>query len=301
MTRLRICLFLVFLLAISACSPSNQPGPTATQLPPSSTPLPSATAKPTVIPTATPLTCLTQPGRVGTGSVDTTKPPQPFLIYLPPCYDVQTTEKYPVLYLLHGQTYVDDEWVRLGAPQAADALIHSGQAVPFIMVFPDDRYWNVAAGAGFGDRLINYLIPYVDQNFRTLADRDHRALGGLSRGGGWTVQLGLTNYNLFGELGLHSPAISTVDTPYVKNWVRSVPSDSWPRVWIDAGDRDSELGSIVQFEQLLSTYGIAHEWHLYTGDHSEAYWGAHVAEYLQWYADGWSVDSGQGPSLTPGP
>ena len=113
------------------------------------------------------------------------------MIYLPPCYDVQTDEKYPVLYLLHGQTYVDDEWVRLGAPSVADDLIHSGRAVPFIMVFPDDRYWNVAAGGGFGDRLINALIPYIDRNYRTLADRQHRALGGLSRGGGWTVELGL--------------------------------------------------------------------------------------------------------------
>ncbi len=300
MTRLRIVLYLLFILAISACAPSDQPVPTATDAPSTSTPLPPPTPTPTMIPTATPLSCLTQPGRLDHGSVDTTKPPQLFLIYLPPCYDVQTEEKYPVLYLLHGQTYVDDEWVRLGAPNAADALIHSGRAVPFIMVFPDDRYWNVAAGGGFGDRLINALIPYIDQNYRTLADRQHRALGGLSRGGGWTVELGLKYYDLFGSLGFHSPAISSVDAPFVKNWVRSVPSDSWPRVWIDAGDRDPELGSMAQFEQLLSYYGVAHEWHLYTGDHSEAYWGAHVAEYLQWYADGWNVDSGQSPTSTPG-
>jgi enterochelin esterase-like enzyme len=258
--------------------------------------LPSATPTPTIVPTATPLTCLSQPGRVEDGSVETTKPAQLFLIYLPPCYDVQTKEKYPVVYLLHGQTYIDDEWVRLGAPVAADNLIHSKKAVPFIMVFPDDRYWNVEAGAGFGDRLINDLIPYIDRNYRTLADREHRALGGLSRGGGWTVELGLKNYSLFGSLGFHSPAISSVDGPYVKNWVKSVPADAWPRVWIDAGDHDAELGSMTQFEQLLSFYGIAHEWHLFTGDHSEPYWNAHVTEYLQWYADGWNVAD---PTPTP--
>ena len=301
MTRLRIFLFLLFLLGNSACSPSTPPVPTPTEVPSTAAAAPTLTPTPILVPTATPLTCLTQPGRVIKGSVNTTNPPQLFLIYLPPCYDVQLNEKYPVLYLLHGQTYQEDEWVRLGAPNEADFLIHSGKAVPFIIVFPDDRYWNVQAGGGFGDRLINYLIPYIDQNYRTLADRDHRALGGLSRGGGWTVELGLQYYVMFGSLGMHSPAISTEAAPYIKNWVRSVPPDSWPRVWIDAGDRDSELGMITQFEKLLSYYDVPHEWHLYTGDHSEKYWGSHVLEYLQWYADGWNVQSGQVPDPTPGP
>lgn len=287
MTRLRIFLFLSLLPGLSACSVLSS-SPTSTLIPfPTLPPARTASPAPTVIPTATPLSCLNQPGRVDSGAVETTKPAQEFLIYLPPCYDQQTDLHYPVLYLLHGQTYTDDEWVRLGAPAAADNLIHSGAAIPFIIVFPDDRYWNLEAGATFGDRLINALIPYIDQNYRTLADRQHRALGGLSRGGGWTVRLGLTHYELFGTLGLHSPAIFAEDAEYIQEWVRAIPTDSWPRVWIDAGDRDKELGSIQQFEDLLSTYDIPHEWHMYTGDHSEIYWNAHVTEYLQWYAEGW--------------
>ena len=47
------------------------------------------------------------------------------------------------------------------------------------------------------------------------------------------------------------------------------------------------LGSIMQFENLLSEYQVPHEWHMYSGDHSETYWSAHVMEYLQWYAEGW--------------
>ena len=119
--------------------------------------------------------------------VPNTKPSQQFIVYLPPCYDQMTDERYPVLYLLHGQTYTDDQWVNLGAPAAADKLIHAGDAPPFIIVFPDDRYWNLPPGDGFGDRLIHVIIPFIDQNYRTLTDRDHRALGGLSRGGGWAV------------------------------------------------------------------------------------------------------------------
>jgi enterochelin esterase-like enzyme len=245
---------------------------------------------PTTIPTTTPLACLNQPGRVSSGVVQTTKPAQEFLIYLPPCYDFKTDQRYPVLYLLHGQTYIDDQWARLGAPAAADNLINSGNAQPFIMVFPDDRYWNVEAGPDFGDRFINGVIPYVDSNFRTIADRQHRALGGLSRGGGWTIKLGLTRYDLFGTLGFHSPAIFVEDAAYIDKWLTAIPHDQWPRIWIDAGDHDSQLGLTKQFENMLSQHAIPHEWHMFTGDHSETYWQAHVAEYIQWYADGWSND-----------
>jgi enterochelin esterase-like enzyme len=304
MTRLIILLSLALALGLSACTPFDEatptPTPTPTTIPSTLTPAPSATPSP--VPTATPETCLGQPGRVLSGAVETTSPAQEFLIYLPPCYDQETDEHYPVLYLLHGQLQTDDEWVvHLGAAAAADDLIHSGEAAAFIMVFPDDRYWNLQAGSGFGDRLINSLIPYVDRHFRTLDDRDHRALGGLSRGGGWTVKLGLVHHDLFSALGLNSPAIFAEDSAYIERWVRAIPSDSWPRVWIDAGDRDKELGSVKQFENLLNYYEIPHEWRMYTGDHSESYWRAHVAEYLQWYTDGWKPEDGGPEDPTPQP
>ena len=116
-----------------------------------------------------------------------------------------TDIRYPVLYLLHGQTYTQDQWIRLGVPQIADELIHDGESVPFIIVFPDDHYWNADPGDGFGDRLIFDIIPYLDKNYRTLADREHRSLGGLSRGGGWAVKLGFEHPELFGSLGLAFP------------------------------------------------------------------------------------------------
>jgi len=228
---------------------------------------------------------------VESGEIDTTKPPQQFLIYLPPCYGAETDQRYPVLYLLHGQTYIDDQWVRLGIPQAANQLILSGQVPPFIVVFPDDRYWNLPEEAGFGDRVVNLVIPYIDSNYRTLADRAHRAIGGLSLGGGWAVRLGMTHYDLFVSVGLHSPAIRTEDAPNVPNWIRAVPAGSWPRIWIDAGDQDRDLSLVMQLENMLSYYQVPHEWHMYTGDHTEAYWGAHVTEYLQWYSAGWEVDN----------
>lgn len=279
---------IALLIGISACSPSQSLPPSATAtlpLPPTATFTPSP-VPPT--PTPTPLTCLTQPGKVEQGVVNATVPPQEYLIYLPPCYSELTDQRYPVLYLLHGQTYTEDQWVRLGVPQAMDEMFFSGSGVPFIVVFPDDRYWNSDYGPGFGDRLVGALIPYIDVTYHTIPNREHRALGGLSRGGGWTAELGFTNAVLFGSLGFHSPAIFSGDGFVVEKRVLAIPEDLRPRIWVDAGDNDRELKSILEFERMLTFHQIPHEFHFLTGDHSEVYWGAHVRDYLLWYAQAWT-------------
>lgn len=280
---------LSLLFGLSACSaPTDIPFTVTVTAPP---PAATVTFTPSPTPptaTSTPLTCLTQPGVVEEGEISTTNPPQQYLIYLPPCYAELTDQRYPVLYLLHGQTFTQDQWVRLGAPQTADRMIHSGRSVPFIVVFPDDRYWNLQGGAGFGDRLINALIPYVDENYRTIADRDHRSLGGLSRGGGWTVKLGFERIDLFGSLGLHSPAVFKDNAPVVERIIRNIPEESHPRLWLDVGDNDRELASILVFEEMLTRNYYLHEYHFYSGDHSEIYWAAHVEEYLLWYVEAWN-------------
>jgi enterochelin esterase-like enzyme len=247
------------------------------------------------------LGCLTEPGQLAPRKLLTTKPPQEFLIYLPPCYEEVTEERYPVLYLLHGQGSQDDQWVRLGMVVAADNLIHSGEAPPFIMVFPDDRYWNLPPGEGFGDRLIHEIIPFVEQNYRTQADRDHRLLGGLSRGAGWAIRYTLTRHDLFGTVGMHSPVIFNDDAAILSRLVDAVPSNAWPRLWIDAGDRDGDLGTTRRFEALLSDRGIPHEWHLFSGDHTDQYWQAHVLEYLRWYVEGFAPAETQATDATPAP
>lgn len=279
---------LTLLIGLSACSTSNEfiPTPTVTSPPPTA----AVTFTPSPIPptsTPAPLTCLTQPGIIQRDVIAYTNPPQDFLIYLPPCYSELTDQRYPVLYLLHGQTFTQDQWVRLGVPQIADQLIHSGETVPFIIVFPDDRYWYAQPGAGFGDRLILDVIPHMDKNYRTITDREQRSLGGLSRGGGWVVKLGFENPEMFGSLGLHSPAIFKDNAPAIEKVLKNIPEDTRPRLWLDVGDADSELPSILLFEDMLTRNGYFHEFHFYAGDHSEAYWGDHVDEYLRWYVQAW--------------
>ena len=285
--RERKLILLTFFFTLSACTPPSQPLPTSTPVPPSPTSLPTLTPSPVPVPTATPLACLTGAGRVEEGSLDSTNPPQEFRIYLPPCYDEKADQRYPVLYLLHGQTYTDDQWVRLGAPNAADRLILAGESIPFIIVFPDDRYWNLPPGGGFGHRLVEELIPYIDASYRTLPDRDHRAIGGLSRGAGWALRLGLTRWEMFGSIGLHSPAVLQGDGSKIRDWLINMPPASRPHIFMDIGDNDPELAMASRIESYFNELGLPHEWHLYTGAHTEQYWEAHVEEYLRWYTGDW--------------
>ena len=283
-----ITLLLMLLTGLCACSPSNQPTPTLVPLLLTASRTPEVILTPSPSPTATQLACLTNPGRVEEGILESTDPPQEFLIYLPSCYNEIFDKRYPVLYLLHGQTYTDDQWIRLGAIDVIERLILTGESIPFIIVFPDDRYWNLAAGPGFGGRLVDDLIPYIDLTYRTIPDRTQRAIGGMSRGAGWALQLGLTRWDLFGTIGLHSLAVLQKDASRIPKWLADIPASSRPRVFMDVGDNDPELSMAQLVEAQFNEHGLSHEWHLYSGAHTEEYWSAHVEEYIQWYAEGWN-------------
>ena len=283
--------FLTLLAFITACSPSDPPALTSTSNPPTSTPQPPLTPSPAADnSTANPTqpACLSRPGRVDSGIVESTEPPQEYLIYLPPCYDEQTEQRYPVLYLLHGQTYTADQWIRLGAVSTLDELILSGKASPFIIVFPNDRYWYTATGSGFGDRVVEALIPFIDDHYRTIPKREQRAIGGMSRGAGWALRLGLSHWEQFSIIGLHSLAVFQEDGSRVEKWLKNIPDSSYPIIFMDIGDNDPEFAKARKAEALFNDYGLSHEWHLYSGTHTEEYWHAHVQEYIEWYASQWN-------------
>jgi len=151
------------------------------------------------------------------------------LVYLPPNYDAQTKERYPVLYLQHGAGEDETGWVRQGnANFIMDNLIAAKSCKPMIVVMaygyahrageaPVDLF---AKGFGspemlkamqdmaaaFEDDVTQALIPYIDSTFRTLSDRDHRAMAGLSMGGMQTYQITLGHLDLFSYIGGFSGA-----------------------------------------------------------------------------------------------
>ncbi len=212
-----------------------------------------------------------------------------YAVYLPPCYDEQPEHRYPVLYLIHGQSYNHDQWDRLGADETMNSLVSSGEISPFILVLPRDRSWGPPAEDLFGAVLAEELIPFIDSHYRTLDDRAHRAIGGLSRGAGWAVHLGLSRQELFGAIGGHSLPVFWSDTPYIRRWLAAIPPGEYPRIYLDIGEKDRPqiLNSARWFENLLTERDIPHEWYLFPGYHEEAYWQAHLEEYIRWYASDW--------------
>jgi enterochelin esterase-like enzyme len=296
MTRfIRHTVFCLSLLAaLAACVPSNRPGATATPVAtatlPASLPTSTLSPLPTRAPTPTQTTgCHTLPGQLLNGEIVTVllAKPMTYRVYLPACYVEDQAQHYPVLYLLHGQTYNEDQWIRLGVPTTADRLIAAGQAAPFIVVFPYDYSYLQPWQYHFEEVFMQLLVPQIDATYRTLPDAAHRAVGGLSRGGAWALHLGIHHPDVFGAIGAHSPAIFYSDAGSLPLYLRDIPASQLPRIYLDAANNDSELPSSENIRQLLDRFKVPYEWHESAGFHDETYWGAHVEEYLRWYAQGW--------------
>jgi enterochelin esterase-like enzyme len=151
------------------------------------------------------------------------------LVYLPPDYDTQTKSRYPVLYLQHGGGEDETGWVRQGrANFILDNLIAAKTCKPMIIVMaygyarragqappdltgkpfgsPEMLKATQDVAAAFEDDVTQALIPYIDATFRTLADRDHRAMAGLSMGGMQTFQITLNHLDVFSYIGGFSGA-----------------------------------------------------------------------------------------------
>lgn len=266
--------------------------PTATDLSASASPtVASSTA--TLPPTAqaTKFACWDAGGEITEMFISSNMLPKriDFLLYLPPCYQQQPDRQYPVLYLIHGKSFTHTQWDQLGADEMADQLIAAGEVAPFIIVMPRDRIWVDPPDDLFGEALIQELIPWIDNNFRTIDERQSRAIGGLSRGAAWAVHLGFRHWELFGAIGTHSMALFWEDTRMLPRWLESMQPAGYPRIFIDVGNRDfAEIrSSTTWFGELLTSLDIPHEWYSYTGTHNEEYWSAHIEQYLRFYAAGW--------------
>ena len=138
-------------------------------------------------------------------------------VYTPPDYDKDPTKRYPVLYLQHGMGENETGWGNQGrANLILDNLLAEGKAKPFIVVMENGLNVGAAGGAGgrggfgggmgggFEKVLLEDLIPYVDANFRTIADQPHRAMAGLSMGGMQTHTITLAHLDTFSHIGMFS-------------------------------------------------------------------------------------------------
>src|SRR5262245_19412655 len=135
-------------------------------------------------------------------------------VYTPPGYDKNpATARYPVLYLFHGANADENAWYRLGrANLILDNLLAAGKIQPFIVVMPfgygvPPDQPQAENTAKFGRDLIDDVIPFIQSSYRVVADREKRAIVGLSMGGGQALNIGLNNIDLFSHVGGFSAAI----------------------------------------------------------------------------------------------
>lgn len=209
-------------------------------------------------------------------------------VYIPPCYGLDPEQRYPVLYLLHGATETDQQWEKIGITREADRLIRAAVISPVIIVMPRELTWVPLSENRFGDLLVTEIVPWVDQHYLTLNDREYRAIGGLSRGGNWALRIGLLHWGIFGKVGGHSAPLFYGDLLRIPGWIESIPASRYPGIYLDIGHADNNLEQAQQLVKILSGLEIPFQWTINSGLHNEDYWSSQVEDYLIWYSRNWS-------------
>ena len=205
------------------------------------------------------------------------------LVYTPPGFSKK--KKYPVLYLLHGIGGDEKEWLIGGKPQVIlDNLYAEGKLEPMIVVLPngramkDDRATGnimapdkVQAFATFEQDLLNDLIPFIEKKFPVLKDREHRAIAGLSMGGGQSLNFGLGNLNRFAWVGGFSSAPNTkLPQELVPN--PELAKQQLKLLWISCGDNDGLLSFSKRTHDYLRQNDVPHIYYLEPGGHDFKVW-----------------------------
>jgi enterochelin esterase-like enzyme len=210
-------------------------------------------------------------------------------VYTPPDYDAQPRTRYPVLYLQHGAGEDERGWVKQGRVNfILDNLIAAGKARPMLVVM--DRGYATRAGAAdapvgrggafagtsaFEDVVVKDLIPLIDATYRTIPDREHRAMAGLSMGGMQTLQITLRHLDLFSCIGsMSGPSFGRFDAQTAYGGAFRDPAAFNKKVhllWLGAGTAEGRFhDSIRGLHEALEKAGIknvfvespgtAHEW-----------------------------------------
>ena len=158
--------------------------------------------------------------------------------------------------LIHGLQLTDSQWDDLGVDETADRLIWSGALPPVVIVMPWER-----KGLDFETAVAEKLLPHIRATYAGDGGRELTAIGGLSCGAGWALRIGLQHPDLFGAIGLHSPAILPPDMYYMKDWIDAAREDSRvPRFWIDIAERDTSRAGAEELAKLLDDLGVTYAW-----------------------------------------
>jgi enterochelin esterase-like enzyme len=233
-------------------------------------------------------------------------------VYTPPGYD-SSSAKYPVFYLLHGGGDEDSGWSTIGrAGFIMDNLLAANKAKPMIIVMPNGsmpRPANAAPlappvpGTGpnpamaaamsqaqerFADELLKNVVPYVESHYRVLANRENRAIAGLSMGGGQTLRVAPANLDKFAYIGVWSSGVNrqaTADFEKRNAQFFETPDKTNKMVklfWIGVGEKDTLANaSAKNLAEVLKSHNIKNEFHETEGGHTWINWRHYLNDYSQ--------------------
>lgn len=264
---------------------------------------PSATFSPEPSPTATPAPSATPTAElcIESGKIESntyyskvTGAEHVYRIYLPPCYG-HDGHQYPTLYMFHGSVQDDGHWDQLGLDEAAEIAIQTEETAPFLIVMPNGGWIanNTSGGVGsFESLILGDLIPHIENTYCAWPKREGRAIGGLSRGGYWALEIAFRNPEAFQSVGGHSPALLDIAAGPDLNPQYTGLGDRVRelRIWFDIGQDDYVLANILRLHEDMVKAEIPHTWQLQEGTHEDQYWEAHVADYVAWYSEPWPLD-----------
>jgi enterochelin esterase-like enzyme len=223
-------------------------------------------------------------------------------VYTPAGYE-DNQVKYPVFYLLHGGGGDEDAWTTLGRTcQIMDNLISQGKAKPMIVVMPNGNPGQAAAftdapvvqavsapydmGMGlFEESMVKDIIPYVESHYRVIADRDNRALAGLSMGGMQTLTLTGNYPYMFGYIGVMSMGLVDVSTMGLKpdpdqdTKFEALKNSGFKLYWVGVGKDDFLYKSVQSLRTSLDKHGLKYIYRESTGGHSWANWRIYLSEF----------------------
>ena len=227
---------------------------------------------------------------------------RPLMIYTPAGYN-ESKQSYPVVYIQHGGGEDHRGWMEQGrTAQIMDNLIAAGKAVPMIVVSANSnvRSRNGGFGGGyswqgmqsFRSELIDNVIPFVEKNYRTKSDRAHRAMCGLSMGGGQSFYIGLRSPEVFANVGVFSTGMfggiqgaSNFDLEKEVPGILSNTSGFNKNLdvfFISCGEQDPRISHTRNIVKKMQDAGIKVRFNSYPGDHEWQVWRKSLQEFAQY-------------------
>ena len=209
-------------------------------------------------------------------------------VYTPYGYETNPKVKYPVLYLLHGAGGDEEAWSSMGrTAQILDNLIAKGLAQPMIVVMPNGNP-NQQAAQTFGlptteydwrdpanrnlyvQSLVEEIVPFIEKNYRTVAKKSHRAIAGLSMGGGHTIAASGMYPNAFDYICPLS--MGAKRTEELDAQLQGIKKAGYKLYWLACGNTDFLFENANELDAALTANGLEHTYFVSEGGHVWANW-----------------------------